>query len=413
MSLNKTLTDINRRPVDLDRYAVTEILPLFFQSDYPTLIKLLEYYYEFLEEPDTLTVNLNDLYTLRDIRQAPDDVLINIAREFLLGKRYFENFVDKRLSLLFSNLLYRSKGTKYSIEKFFKLFFDVDVEVEYLKKDIFKVGAPITETQEYDLTLLGDIVGSNFSYALDGDVLVFIDDQELTKDVDYYVNIDTKTVSILGSIDPSYLSGSILKITSTPSNYSLIGVDLQEKKILNNKDYQLYSLLIKTPISKNIWGSTYEKFVHPAGMYYQSLVQIFSDVDLGLGSQEFSVTEEVALLVENSASAFGDGKLLYTDVTGIVADSADPEDATGLIRIPLEPIVLSDAISNYDSNSIIEINRQYGSIITAYNIKPPRMDEDSSGTGLSRDSDSYVDLSNVLEQIDQNIYDDSDGSIFI
>ena len=40
----------------------------------------------------------------------------------------------------YSNTLYRSKGTKYSIQQFFRTFFGIDPEIIYTKKNVFKVG---------------------------------------------------------------------------------------------------------------------------------------------------------------------------------------------------------------------------------------------------------------------------------
>lgn len=412
MYLDKTNTDINRRPVDLDKYTYREILPYHFQEDYPLLIKLLEYYFDTFDGPSSPTKVLNDLYTIRDVRQVQEDLLLYIGEEFLLGDPYFEQFTDKRLSILFSNTLYRSKGSKFSIEKFFKIFFNVDAEIEYPKKDIFNIGTPQKETQNYDTSGVDNIVGLNFSYSLDGDVLVLVDGNALIEDEDYTLNLENKVVTILDSITEEYKTTNLVTLEVTPDNFSLLGVDLQEKKLINNKQYQLYSILIKSPLSASSWNDSYKKFVHPAGMYYQAQVNCFSNYDLGSGGQIQSIPEVPSILVENIATVTN--KLLsYTDITGIVSDSADVVGSTGLIRIPLEPITLSDPTANYADLTIQDINRQYGSIITTYNIKPPTGDADSAGIGIPRDSDHYVDISNSLELIDQNFYDDSDGAITI
>ena len=412
-TVNKTSTDINRRAIDLDKYNVREVLPQFFQEEYPDLIKLLEYYFEHYDQPDNPAKILNDLYTIRDIQQVPEDLLLYIGEEVLLGDPYFENFASKRLSVLFSNTLYRSKGSKFSIEKFFKIFFNVDAEVEYPKKDIFTVGAPIRETQDYDLSVFEVLAGSNFTYNIFGDVTVLIDGVTLTEDVDYSLNTDTKTVSLLGTLGESFLTGSTLTIESRPDNFTYIGSDFQEKKIIDNRRYQLFSILIKSPLSINNWGSTYEKFVHPAGMYYQAQVSVVGSVDFSFGSQEISVPETPELLVETQSEIISESSFRYTDITGIVSDSADPADTTGKIRIALEPQKLSDETNNFADDTIIELGRQYGTIRDAYNIRPPLGDEDSAGLGLSRDSDSFVDISNAFELIDGNLYEDSDGLVTV
>ena len=59
----------------------------------------------------------------------------------LLGQAYFEGFLDKRTAAKFSHNLYSTKGTKFSIQQFFRMFYGIDVEVDYPKKDVFTVGS--------------------------------------------------------------------------------------------------------------------------------------------------------------------------------------------------------------------------------------------------------------------------------
>ena len=63
----------------------------------------------------------------------------------LLGQSFFEGFIDKRTAAKFSNNLYRSKGTKFSIQQFFRMFFGIDVEIIYTKKDVFRIGTEGSE----------------------------------------------------------------------------------------------------------------------------------------------------------------------------------------------------------------------------------------------------------------------------
>ena len=411
MSLDKTLTDIGRRNADLDKYRIREILPSFFQEDYPLLLTLLDYYYDSLEETTKSAKFLNDLYTIRDVKQSPKELLKYLAEEVLLGDPYFEQFVDQRLSVLISNTLYRSKGNKFGIENFFKVFFNVDAEIEYPKNDIFNIGRPQKEQQIYDTSDYATIVDRNFLYVHDGELLVKAGSTTLVEDEDYFHDLANKRVTILDTLQSGLENSTTVTLEVDTTRFSLLGVDLQEKKLINDKLYQLFSLLIKSPLPKRAWNDAYKKFVHPAGMYYQAQVQCFSNVDLKLGPMILSIPDTPELLVEDDASL---SVFTYTDMTGIVGDSADPADASGLLRIPLEPILLSDNIDTYADNITVEmLNRQYSAIVDVYNIKPPTGDEDSAGTGLTRDSDHYIDVSNALEQIDQNFYDDSDGSITI
>lgn len=136
--LDRTLDDNNRRQIDFRQYEVKKVLPAYFQEEYETLIKFLEYYYEYLEQNEDVHI-LHNLYRSRDITQVDARLLQFIEDELLLGQSYFEGFINKREAAKFSNLLYRSKGSLYSIQQFFRAFFQDDPTVEYTKEKIFKL----------------------------------------------------------------------------------------------------------------------------------------------------------------------------------------------------------------------------------------------------------------------------------
>ena len=139
-ALDITLQDLDRRDIDTPDYKVKEVLPQFFRESYPKLINLLDQYYEFEDSDASPSRLLNDLFRSRDITQTDAELLKYIEDELLLGQSYFEGFQDKRAFAKYSNTLYRSKGTKYSIQQFFRTFFGIDPEIIYTKKNVFKVG---------------------------------------------------------------------------------------------------------------------------------------------------------------------------------------------------------------------------------------------------------------------------------
>ena len=139
-STDVTLSDLNRRELAFIDHQVEGVLPQFFSTEYPKLISLLNEYYEFNKTDQAPTKLIHDLFYSRDITQTDLELLSYIEDELLLGQSYFEGFTDKRAAAKYSNQLYRSKGTKFSIEQFFRTFFDVDPQIIYTKENIFKVG---------------------------------------------------------------------------------------------------------------------------------------------------------------------------------------------------------------------------------------------------------------------------------
>lgn len=138
---DKTLRDLNRRPLSFNRSQVAEVLPEYFTSEYPKLVQLLESYYQYLDSDESsFGYKLKDLSTTRDIGQTAGPNLTYIEDELLLGENYIEGVLDKRTGTELSNNFYRSKGTKFSIERFFRAFFGVDPGIRYGKDLVFTVG---------------------------------------------------------------------------------------------------------------------------------------------------------------------------------------------------------------------------------------------------------------------------------
>ena len=141
MPRDYTLKDNLRRDYRFtDYHLVDQVLPDYFKEDYPKLIKLLEAYNQFEDSDQSPARLVHDVITSRDITANDLSLLSFIEDELLLGQSYFEGFTNKRAAAKFSNTLYRSKGTLYSIQQFFRTFFGVTPDVRYTKEDRFMVG---------------------------------------------------------------------------------------------------------------------------------------------------------------------------------------------------------------------------------------------------------------------------------
>ena len=140
--VDDTLRDDNRRELAFATGRdVEKVLPDHFKTEYPKLVSFLEEYFHFEDSDGSPSRLVNDLFYARDINQVDDSLLSYIEDELLLGQAYFEGFLDKRTAAKFSHNLYSTKGTKFSIQQFFRMFYGIDVEVDYPKKDVFTVGS--------------------------------------------------------------------------------------------------------------------------------------------------------------------------------------------------------------------------------------------------------------------------------
>lgn len=140
--------DKRRRHLNLREMQVESVLPEHFAQAYPKFISLLKRYYEWQDQnnPNEL---LNHLFAARDINETDITLLSFIEDEFLLGEAYFEGFGDteaeKRAAANFSNQLFRSKGTKFAIEWFFRSFYGLDADVRYPKENVFTLNTPSSQ----------------------------------------------------------------------------------------------------------------------------------------------------------------------------------------------------------------------------------------------------------------------------
>jgi len=241
---DKTLTDNNRRDLSLHRPEIEKALPEYFAADYPKLAQLFKHYYDHLElDSNSFGSQINRMYANRDATQVRQDLLPFLEDELLLGQSYFGGFINKREAVKFSNQLYRSKGTKYSIEQFFRGFFGIDPVISYPKEDIFKVGPRI--------------------------------------------NTDLDSINTTG-----------LQIEDAGSK---LGAE-SNKFLTNDELYQQMALLIQTDRSVSDWLDVYKLFVHPAGFFLgtQTLVEMFNEP---LSIVQDEVGEQVTEFVVDATEA--------------------------------------------------------------------------------------------------------------
>ena len=141
--MHNNFLDKRRRHLRLQPDQVDLILPEHFAASYPKFIDLLTFYYEFQQEEKS-TELLHHLFASRDISETDITLLSYIEDELLLGDAYFESFAtgeaQKRAAANFSNTLFRSKGTKFAIQWFFRSFFGIDAEVVETNEQIFTIG---------------------------------------------------------------------------------------------------------------------------------------------------------------------------------------------------------------------------------------------------------------------------------
>lgn len=146
-----TDTTFLRRNPTLSSAQIAEVLPDHFLDYYPNLVKLFEYYFEYLASSESPAVKNSEFFKTRDISEISNDLIAYMQGELLLGVDYFKGFSDPRDALKLSNWMYRSKGSRLSMEQFFRFFFGVTPEVVYTKNNVFVIDDSLIgyESQKY------------------------------------------------------------------------------------------------------------------------------------------------------------------------------------------------------------------------------------------------------------------------
>ncbi len=335
--LDKTLHDLGRRELNLRHYKVEEVLPDHIVQNYPKLVELLQSYFKFEDQATSPTDLLNELFTLRDVTQTDLDLLSFLEDDLLLGQSYFEGFQDKREAAKYSNTLYRSKGTKYSIQQFFRTFFNIDPDVVYTKKQIFTL------------------------------------------------------------------------------NESQIGPSSQ-RFLTDDKLYQTYAIQIKSELAISEWSEIYKLFVHPAGMYLGSQVQLQGVVDI-----DFEIQPPPGLLdippqeVEGTANmiqlGFADHTALF-DIDDGRGTNTSMKFRTTMGSSNTIPNAGND-VGDYADRTVGEIHGLQSNILEFLEPNSPTFDEhdDDSGSAMGLSSTETMDQDQWTWVNKERTYTDNEAVI--
>ena len=320
----------NRRPRNFLRRSVRDVLPEHFTQDYPKLVTFLEKYYDYMDsdEASSFDHQLKKIYQTRDTQETPSNLLTNLIQE-IAGGNTGENFIDPNFYAQRIHELHRTKGSRFSIEEFFRAFFQVHPEVVFPKQDIFTIG--------YD------------------------------------------SAGPLSKIGPE-----------------------SNKFIRNNALYQVFSILIKSPLSQSTWLELYKKFVHPAGFYIAG--QVVTDVE-AVG------TFTAPLVIEDSANrkvistAAITAQAPFTQLTALF----DSSDGT-IFRARLD-----EKVSEYQTLSATQLQGFYRNVDELITANSFTFDDSGQGKdflGALGDSAEAAapDFSLELETMDNEQFDSSFNS---
>jgi len=122
---------------------VREALPEYFTSEFPKLVSFVEKYYDFLDSADathSFGDDLKQIFATKDIGEMPSELLNSYVNELAANLETGGNFTDTRFALRRLAQFLRLKGSRFSAEEFFRLFFQQKAEIVYGKESVFNIG---------------------------------------------------------------------------------------------------------------------------------------------------------------------------------------------------------------------------------------------------------------------------------
>ena len=131
----------SRRDLIVQKGKVANALPEHFARDYPNLVAFLDAYYEFMRDNSThgFDTTIENLVKAHDTLGSDVAYLDYLMRDLTNGTDYSTTLTDARIKAQLFADFYRTKGSLYSIEKFFRWLYGEDVTVEYGKQSVFIV----------------------------------------------------------------------------------------------------------------------------------------------------------------------------------------------------------------------------------------------------------------------------------
>jgi hypothetical protein len=273
---------------------IDDLVPQHVNENYPELIKFIKVYALYLERVNKSSFYLNNLAQQRDIDLIEEHLLTELQNE--IGTPIPRTFAaDPRL--FYKNLVgfYRSRGTTESIEAFFKLIYDDEVDIYFPKEDMFIpsngrwhdqkadiIANPGDFTPRYTWTIASPTnridfnSDAGFPPKLD-DSLIFINDVYHDKahhhEHIYYEDDEIKyalsfheDILQIGDVVKSYPKGLFL----TNDGFLSDGKYIQDSYF-----YQKFSYVLKTGKNIDDWKNAFTRLIHPAGFIFFGEILIF------------------------------------------------------------------------------------------------------------------------------------------
>jgi len=277
------------------RSIVDDLVPEHVATSYPGLMYAVKKYADFLEHSNGAGHWLNTIDSQRDIDRVEEQLLTELQKE--VGAPIPRQFAtDPRKFYKRVTEFYRTRGTPASIEAFFRILFDDEVEIYFPKEDMLipsdgkfydktndVINNPSSYTPTFTYTLATttniiegqDDAGRTLLY---DNPILFVNGTHRT-DFTTQVTINNTTNRLDYSIvfDADIQQGDTVQIYSSGSFSNNDGFLSNYKKIQDSFFYQKFSYVLRTGTNANEWKNPFARLVHPAGFIFFGEILLFLD----------------------------------------------------------------------------------------------------------------------------------------
>jgi hypothetical protein len=379
------------------RSIVDDLMPEHVSNAYPGLMNAIKVYADFLEHENGSGHWLNTIDAQRDIDRIETELLTELQKE--IGAPIPRQFAaDPRKFYKRVTEYYRGRGTPSSIETFFRVLFNDDVEIYFPKEDMLipsdgkwfdrtddVITNPHLYTPTFTYTLSsntdtisgGDDTGRVLIY---DNPVVFVNDTYTTAYSPMVeVNTTTNKLEYSFKFDTELEAGDKVEVYGSGSFSNNDGFLDNYKKIQDSFFYQKFSYVLRTGTNTDEWKNPFARLVHPAGFIFFGEILLFLD-NLGQtfpqiqpGFQTGGLPFPIIIPVVDAASTFI--KTRDNVIASMIVKSYKPETNINIISggenwdylkfkytDPVSQIgnfTVEDVINNkikYNIDSVIEIS---------------------------------------------------------
>jgi hypothetical protein len=379
------------------RSIVDDLVPEHVSNAYPGLMHAIKVYADFLEHSNGAGHWLNTIDAQRDIDRIETELLTELQKE--IGAPIPRQFAaDPRKFYKRVTEYYRGRGTPASIETFFRVLFNDDVEIYFPKEDMLIPSDGKWFDRTDDVIANPQLYTPLFTYTLhgNGDTVSGGDDsgRELiydnpivfvnniyTTEYSPMVEVNTTTNKLEYSIkfDNELQTGDKVEVYGSGSFSNNDGFLDNYKKIQDSFFYQKFSYVLRTGTNADDWKNPFARLVHPAGFIFFGEILLFLD-NLGQtfpqiqpGFQTGGLPFPIIIPVVDASSAYV--KTLGNVIASFIVKSYKPQTNINIISggdnwetlkfkytDPVSQIgnfTVEDVINNkikYNIDSVIEIS---------------------------------------------------------